>query len=99
MSGLPLVKGTLDVSRAEGAELVGNAWLRDHALAGDAVGRPARRGGLGAVPGAVLFQTRTSDPVTFAAVAAMLVVIGTVATLVPALRAGRTDPLQALRGD
>jgi predicted permease len=45
----------------------------------------------------LLFRTRTTDPLTFLAVAAMLLVIGVAATLIPALRAGRTDPLQAMR--
>jgi hypothetical protein len=67
---------------------------------------PQRHGWLAGVPWALLFgrhievlvfTTRTTDPVTFLAVAAMLLVIGIAATLMLALRAGRPAPLQAIR--
>jgi ABC-type antimicrobial peptide transport system permease subunit len=44
-----------------------------------------------------LFGVRALDPVTFATVAALLVSIATLAALVPARRAMRVDPLDALR--
>jgi predicted permease len=44
-----------------------------------------------------LFGVRALDPFTFAAVAALLVSIATLAALVPARRAMRVDPLHALR--
>ncbi|MGE0464461.1 MAG: ABC transporter permease [Vicinamibacterales bacterium] len=44
-----------------------------------------------------LFGVRALDPITFAAVAALLASIATVAALVPARRAMQVDPLAALR--
>jgi putative ABC transport system permease protein len=46
---------------------------------------------------ALLFQTSPRDPVILAGVAATLVVVAIVSTLLPALRAARTDPAEALR--
>jgi putative ABC transport system permease protein len=45
----------------------------------------------------LLFGTSPTDAATFVAVAALLVVITAVASLVPALRASRVEPLVALR--
>ncbi len=47
----------------------------------------------------LLFGTSPTDVVTFAAVAALLVAIAAGASLVPALRASRVDPLIALRDE
>ena len=47
----------------------------------------------------MLFQTSTTDPVIFAAVIALLLAVATVASLVPARRAVRADPLVALRAE
>jgi predicted permease len=47
----------------------------------------------------LLFETRALDPVTYAAVAALLLVVAVGASLVPAWRAMRADPLLALRAD
>jgi predicted permease len=44
-----------------------------------------------------LYGLSPADPITLSAAAAMLVLIATVATLVPAFRATRVDPLTALR--
>jgi predicted permease len=68
--------------------------------------RPALYGlvlGLTASAGAVrliqsmLYGTRPLDPAIFAAVAATLLVVAGVACIVPAWRASRLDPMQALR--
>ena len=46
-----------------------------------------------------LYETRTSDPLTLATVAGMLVAIALVAALLPARRATRVDPIAALRSE
>jgi ABC-type antimicrobial peptide transport system permease subunit len=46
---------------------------------------------------AQLFGIAATDPLTFASVAAGLLAVATIATLVPALRATRVNPVQALR--
>jgi ABC-type lipoprotein release transport system permease subunit len=46
-----------------------------------------------------LYGVTAQDPVTFAGVAALLVVTAVVAGLVPGRRAAATDPVRALRGD
>jgi predicted permease len=50
------------------------------------------------VLGALLFEVGATDRPTFAGVAAVLVVVATVASLIPARRATRVDPLIVLRG-
>ena len=47
----------------------------------------------------LLFQVRPTDPLTFLGTALVLVVAAAGATLVPALRAVRTDPAHALRSE
>jgi putative ABC transport system permease protein len=81
---------------------------REHVLGkmlGDGL-RPALIGlalGLGASAAAarlmrtMLYQTRPLDPIVFAAVAATLIFVAALACLVPAWRASRVDPMQALR--
>jgi predicted permease len=49
--------------------------------------------------GALLFEVQPTDPATFAAIVALLVVVATLASLVPARRAARADPMLALRGE
>jgi ABC-type antimicrobial peptide transport system permease subunit len=46
---------------------------------------------------ALLFQVTATDALTYAAVTAFLVLIGTVASWLPARRAAALDPLTALR--
>jgi ABC-type antimicrobial peptide transport system permease subunit len=45
----------------------------------------------------VLFEVQPTDPVVYALAAAVLLAIGLVASIVPAMRATRVDPLVALR--
>jgi putative ABC transport system permease protein len=47
----------------------------------------------------LVFGVSASDPVTFAAVGATLAVVALIASLVPAYRAVRLDPVQALRAE
>ena len=46
-----------------------------------------------------LFQTNPRDPATYASVAALIAIVSLVATLVPAKRATRVDPMIALRAE
>jgi putative ABC transport system permease protein len=46
-----------------------------------------------------LFEVEPTDPVTFGAVAAVLAVVALIATAVPARRAARVDPVEAMRAD
>jgi predicted lysophospholipase L1 biosynthesis ABC-type transport system permease subunit len=47
----------------------------------------------------LLFEVRPNDPATLAGVAAVITVVAAVASLVPALRATRVDPMLALRDE
>jgi predicted permease len=47
----------------------------------------------------MLFSVKPSDPLTFAGVALILIVVGLLACYIPARRASRVDPLVALRYD
>jgi ABC-type antimicrobial peptide transport system permease subunit len=64
--------------------------------AGLAVGLAAGLG-VARVMRSVLFQVSPNDPPTIAATVCVLAAVGAVATLGPALRAARLDPLAALR--
>ena len=48
---------------------------------------------------AMLYETSTTDPLTFAVVPVALAVVATIACLVPAFRATRTDPLIVIRAE
>jgi putative ABC transport system permease protein len=52
---------------------------------------------LGSVVSTFLFGVRVSDPWTYIGVSVLLGLVAIAATLVPALRAARVDPLVALR--
>jgi ABC-type antimicrobial peptide transport system permease subunit len=47
----------------------------------------------------MLYEVQPNDPATFVAVAVMLAVVALVASLVPARRASRVDPVIAMRND
>jgi ABC-type antimicrobial peptide transport system permease subunit len=47
--------------------------------------------------GALLFEVRPNDPATLAGVAVLIAAVAAAASLVPAFRATRVDPIAALR--
>ena len=83
---------------AETQDLVGLVLREGLALAAAGVG-------LGAIAALVvsqwvkplLFEESARDPVVFVGVAVILIVVAALASLVPARRAGRVDPMRALR--
>jgi predicted permease len=54
---------------------------------------------LGRFVGALVYGVRAADPLTFAAVLALLLAVTAAASYLPARRATRVDPLLAVRGD
>ena len=52
---------------------------------------------LSRVVASLIFGVRTTDPLTFAAVALLLVAVGLLATVLPAYRAARVEPVSILR--
>ena len=55
--------------------------------------------GMGQMLASQLYEVKTSDPATYAAVGGALAATGLAACLIPALRAMRVDPLTALRNE
>lgn len=55
--------------------------------------------GLGKALESFLFQVHTEDPVTFSAIPLFLLAVSLLAYLVPALRASRVDPVEALHSE
>jgi putative ABC transport system permease protein len=51
----------------------------------------------GSVLRTMLFDTRMTDPLTYATVVSAVLALATAASLVPAVRAMRVDPMSALR--
>jgi putative ABC transport system permease protein len=83
---------------AEGGDVV-RLFLREGAVL-TAVGLVSGLGGaVAAVRGlrTLLFGVSATDPTTFVAVAVLLIVIALAASYIPARRAARVDPMQALR--
>jgi ABC-type lipoprotein release transport system permease subunit len=54
---------------------------------------------LGRVVSSLIFGVRPTDPLTFAVVASLLVAVGVLATIVPAYRATRVEPVRTLRDE
>jgi putative ABC transport system permease protein len=91
------VRMALGATRADVMKMVvGQAGIL--IAAGVVIGAGASLG-LGSVMRNMLFQISGRDPVTLALIAALLVLVGLVASIVPARRATRVDPLVALRTD
>jgi len=67
-------------------------------LAGAVVGTLAAAA-LGDLLSSLLFGVSATDPLTYGAMAALLIAVTTVATSIPARRAARVDPMVALRRD
>jgi ABC-type antimicrobial peptide transport system permease subunit len=57
----------------------------------------AAAGALSGLVKSMLFGLSPLDPITYAAVAAMLIGVGLLASYLPARRASRLEPTQALR--
>jgi predicted permease len=89
------VRIALGAQRAQVIRLVLEEGLR-MAVAGAAVGMLAALGAARFIA-AQLFGVTAHDPLTFIAVASMLVVVAVVACYIPARRATRVDPATALR--
>ena len=95
--------------REIGVRMALGAQPRD--VIADILGHGLRLAGVGIVVGiglalaatrmlrSLLYGTSPTDAVTYAAVATLLVAIAAAASLVPALRASRVDPLVALRDE
>ena len=54
---------------------------------------------LGRVVASLLYGVRATDPLTFFVVAFLLIAIGVLATIVPAFRATRVEPIRTLRDE
>jgi putative ABC transport system permease protein len=52
---------------------------------------------LGRVVSSLLYGVHATDPLTFAMVALLLITVGLLATVVPAYRASRVEPIRTLR--
>jgi ABC-type antimicrobial peptide transport system permease subunit len=89
------IRMALGAQRADALRMVLGDGLRLAAI-GIAVGTA---GGLAITPalGKALYGVSPRDPLTFAAVAALMIAVALAASYVPARRATRVDPLEAVR--
>ena len=71
------------------------AWLAGLGIAAGVLGALA----VGRLLAGLLFRTAPTDPLTFAGTALLLAAVATLASVVPALRATRVDPNEALRAE
>lgn len=55
--------------------------------------------GVSRVVGILMYQVDPQDPAVFGAVVAVIVAVGVAASVLPALRATRVDPMVALRSE
>ncbi|MFI5233327.1 MAG: ABC transporter permease [Gemmatimonadales bacterium] len=91
------VRIALGAQRADVMRLVLGEGVR-MALAGAAIGTVAALA-LTRLMAAQLYGVSAHDPLTFAAVAALLVLVAIAACYIPALRATRVDPMAAMRSE
>jgi ABC-type antimicrobial peptide transport system permease subunit len=54
---------------------------------------------LGRALSSMMFGVRATDPLTFATVSALLIVVSFVASMLPAYRATRVEPVRTLRDE
>lgn len=90
--GLRIALGA--TTRETGSAIVGQAFLL--ALAGLAIGMPAAFG-LGRIVEGQLYGVGQVDPAAFIGGALLLTVMASLAAYIPARRAARVDPMEALR--
>ena len=91
------VRIALGASRADVGRLVIGSSLKV-TLIGTALGVAVALAGSGAL-GALLYGVTGSDPWTYAAVVALILTVGLLASWLPARRATAIDPASALRSD
>lgn len=91
----------IGIRMALGARLSDVLWMIVYGgmklvLLGVAIGAVAALT-LGRVMSSLVYQVRPSDPITFLAVATLLAVVAFLASVIPAYRAAKVDPMVALR--
>ena len=90
------IRQAIGAQRADILRMVMGHGLR-LSVAGVALGAMAA-GALTRLMGRLLFHVSATDPATFVVIAAIFLAVGLGASFVPAWRATRIDPLEALRG-